>query len=177
MTEFFYDSWLVILEFLIPGIFLGVVYDIFRLSRIARNDKTFHVTEAIKKRFFSQSTARVKQLKIAEPWIVFIEDIVFFLIVAVTEILATYHINNGEIRIYCLLISAIGFFAYQKTLGRTVIFFSTKILYLIRKTVYIITCVILTPPFLILKQIKKLFRAIHLKRKQKLMNSRKDIRT
>ena len=177
MTEFFYDSWLVILEFLIPGIFLGLIYDIFRLSRIARNDMTFQVTEAIKKRFFAQSTVRVKKFKIAEPWIVFMEDIVFFLIVAVTEILATYHINNGEIRIYCLLVSVIGFFAYQKTLGRLVIFFSTKILYLIRKTVYIIICIILTPPFLISKQTKKLFRAIYLKRKQKLTNSRKDIRT
>ena len=66
------------------------------------------------------------------------EDILFFVIVAITEILATYHINEGEIRIYGLMISAIGFFVYQKTLGRMFIFFSKKILYLIRMIIYLI---------------------------------------
>ena len=166
MTAFFYDSWIIILEFLIPGIFLGAAYDIFRLLRIARNDKTFKVIEAIKKRFFTKSIDYAKKFEVSENWIVFIEDIVFFLIVAVTEILATYHINNGEIRIYCLLISVIGFFSYQITLGRLVIYLSTKILYLIRKTIYIIVCVLLTPPVLISKQIRKSFGGNIFEKKQ-----------
>jgi hypothetical protein len=38
MNEFFYDSCTLILKFSIPGIFLAMVYDIFRLIRIGRND-------------------------------------------------------------------------------------------------------------------------------------------
>lgn len=167
MIAFFYDSWIIVLEFMIPGIFLGGVYDVFRLLRIARNDKTFKVIDAIRSHFFVKPIIFPKRFKISESWIVFIEDISFFLIVAITEILATYYINNGEIRIYCLLISVIGFFSYQKTLGKLIIFFSTKILYLIRKTVYIIACVLLTPLFHISKQMKKIFSAIYLTRKNK----------
>ena len=170
MIAFFYDSWIIILEFLIPGIFLGIVYDIFRLLRIARNDHSFKVIQAIKTRFFPNLSVLVKKVDITENWIVFMEDIVFFLIVAATEILATYHINNGEIRIYCLVISVIGFFAYQKTFGKIIIFFSTKILYLIRKTIYATACVLLIPLFFILKQIRNFLYMLYPKRKDETKN-------
>ena len=47
MNDFFYDSWISILKFIIPGIFLGAVYDIFRLLRISGNDKTNSAFKAI----------------------------------------------------------------------------------------------------------------------------------
>ena len=165
MTAFFYDSWLTILKFLIPGIFSGVVYDIFRLSRIARNDKTFSVHISIKSRFFPNHFNHKKQKKrISESALIFIEDILFFIIAAIAEILATFQLNSGEIRIYSLCISVIGFFMYQKTLGKSVIFFSRKILYLIRRIVYLIFCAIWMPVFFIFKMTKKAFGVMYSKR-------------
>jgi hypothetical protein len=165
MISFFYDSWIIILKFLIPGIFLGMVYDMFRLFRIAGNDKTYSVINAIKNRYFSKIHFNKKTRRhISDAIFVFIEDVLFFLVVAVTEILATFHFNHGEIRIYCLLISAIGFFIYQKTIGRLVVFFSRKTLYLIRKIIYWIVCLILTPTFYILRFSKKLISFLFRKR-------------
>ena len=177
MIAFFYDSWTVILKFLIPGIFLGAVYDVFRLIRISRNDQTNSVKKAIRDRYFPNKK-RNHKIKMAETVLVFIEDILFFIIVAVVHILATYHFNDGEIRIYSLMISALGFFVYQKTLGRLILFFSKKILYLIRKIIYMIVCMVLTPLFFLLRSFRKLTVSIRRKReirKELLANTRKDI--
>ena len=167
MIAFFYDSWTLILKFLIPGIFLGAVYDIFRLLRIARSESTYSARKAIRNRFFPRTKAhgKISRLRISDAAIVFIEDIVFFLIVAVTEILAVYYINEGEIRIYCLLVSVLGFFAYQKTLGRVIVFFSKKILYFIRKIIYLIVCIVLIPSFFFWRISKKMFLKIHKRKK------------
>ena len=172
MIDFFYDSWLSILKFIIPGIFLGAVYDIFRLLRIARNDKTNGAFKAIGDRYFPDRKKSTRHFP--DAVLVFIEDILFFVIVAITEILATFHINEGEIRIYGLLISVIGFFAYQKTLGRMIIFFSRKILYLIRKIVYLIACLILTPVLFVLR-VSGDWRLKRKIKKEVMNNTRKDV--
>lgn len=159
MIHFFYDSYLMVLQFLIPGIFLGLIYDIFRIIRIMRNDSTQRLSEMIRKRFFSQEKEqpkkKIKNSQKRENILIFIEDIFFFLIVAVTEILAVYYFNDGEIRIYCLLFSAIGFICYQKTVGRLVISLSKKIVYFIRKIVYCFVCLILKPWFAVSKKLNK----------------------
>ena len=162
MTEFFYDSCSLILKFLIPGMFLGIIYDIFRLIRIARNDKTFDPVTAVRKRFFMKS-APVNKRKKADFFnimIIWIEDIFFFLIVAITEILTLFQLNGGEIRIYCLLFSAVGFFIYQKTIGNLFIFLSKKIIYLIRKMIFILICAILIPLLGIIRVAKKLISVL-----------------
>ena len=160
MNNFFYDSWIVILKFLIPGIFLGVVYDIFRFLRISRNDRTHSIKKALNERFFLKNTSDDKKrtISFSEPAILFIEDTLFFIIVAITEVLAFFYFNNGEIRICCLIISAVGFFAYQKTIGNLIVFFLKKTLYVIRKTLYFVACTILIPAIFFLKIFKKSFR-------------------
>ena len=172
MNAFFYDSWIIILEFLIPGIFLGIIYDIFRFFRIARNDHTHNIRQKLKNRFSKKNISDNKKSttkEIPESIIVFIEDIVFFMIVAITETLAFFHLNNGEIRICYLAASVIGFFAYQKTLGNLIIFFSKKILYFIRKIIYLIICIVLIPSFFFLRISRKLF--------WKISKSKKDDQT
>ena len=104
MIAFFYDSWVTVLKFLIPGAFLGIIYDIIRLFRISRNDPTNSVRQAIFERYFSKR--KKSRIHISDTLIVFFEDVLFFLIVALTEIIANFHFNDGEIRIYCLLISS-----------------------------------------------------------------------
>ena len=159
MIHFFYDSWLMFFRFLIPGIFLGLVYDVFRIIRIGRNDQTQRLSEMLRKRFYPQKEEKKKRQKNLMRWecvLTFIEDIFFFLIVSVTEILAVYYFNDGEIRIYGLLFSAFGFFIYQKTIGRLVILLSKKILYLIRKIICFCICLILRPWFAIFKKLRNM---------------------
>ena len=165
MMDFFYDSYSLILKFLIPGVFLGIVYDVFRLFRIGRNDKTHLVFVSLKRRFGWKSS-RTKKRHISDVIWIFIEDILFFLIAAITEILVTYHLNGGEFRIYSLLLSLIGFFIYQKTVGNLLIYFSKKLLYLFRKIMYGICVAILLPCVAIGKIFRKIltkFRKVPLK--------------
>ncbi len=154
MIHFFYDSFLTFFRFLIPGIFLGVIYDIFCIIRIARNEDSYYLSKEIKKRYFSQQekkTSSFNQVK-CESVLVFIEDIGFFLIVAITEILSIYYFNEGKFRIYCLLFSGMGFLFYQKTVGRLIVYLSKKIITLSKKFLCICICLILKPVFYIMKK-------------------------
>ena len=156
MNEFFYDSCTLILKFSIPGIFLAMVYDIFRLIRIGRNDLNHKPITALRKKYFPHMSDERKHKKMSEEWIVFTEDVLFWLIAAITEILAVYHINRGEIRIYCLMISVSGFFIYQRTFGKVFLFLSTKILYLLRYVFYGICCLVLSPSLFLWKILKRI---------------------
>ena len=143
MNTFFYDSYQLIFIFFLPGVFLGVVYDIFRILRISRTSDlpvsgTFYDKIrpqkplcALLARFFQS-----KSLKTADRIFVFIEDILFWIIAAVTEILLIFHTNGGEIRIYCLLATIAGFFLYHETLGKVVAFFARQISFLLRCLIY-----------------------------------------
>ena len=152
MNAFFYDSYELILIFFLPGVFLGMVYDLFRILRISR---TAHLTVSgvfydrirpkkplckMLSRFF-----HAKSLRAADRILVFIEDILFWLIAAVTEILLFFHTNGGEIRIYCLLASVIGFFLYHETFGKLVSFFAKQIIFLFRCLIYWLLYAIIYP--------------------------------
>ena len=160
MIQFFYDSYLMFIQFLIPGVFLGIIYDVFYLIRIGRNNTIIPLWQLMRKRYFSNETRENIKIKIKkfhfDAFFIFIEDISFFLIVAITEILAIYHLNNGEIRIYSLLFSLIGFFCYQKTIGLFVIFLARNILRLLKKYLFIFICSILHPCACIIKKSKKM---------------------
>ena len=171
MTDFFYDSYLLILKFLIIGGFLGVIYDIFRFYRIARNDKTYCPIEVLKKRFHLLSKPQRIKFQISDSAIVFLEDILFFMTVAMTETLMFFQFNGGEIRIYCLLASAIGFLVYQKTVGNLLIFLSKKILYLCRFLIYWILFLFFTPCLFAYKIIQKFFCFL----KKKSIRKKKDV--
>ena len=174
MNAFFYDSWAVIFKFLIPGILLGAIYDLFRFSKIARTDHTYNLKQAIQNRFSSKNDSDVKKRtskRFSEAAILFVEDVLFFVIVAIVEILAFFHLNNGEIRICYLVISVVGFFVYQNTIGKLSIFFSKKILYIIRKILYFLSCVILIPSIFFFKIFKNLFRKRYSKSRKSQSNN------
>jgi len=163
MNAFFYDSYRLILIFLIPGVFLGIVYDIFRILRISRSadlsvsgalyDKIRPKKPLLEK--FSHAF-KAKSVKIADKIVVCVEDILFWLIAVMTEILFIFHTNGGEIRIYCLLSSVLGFFLYHQTLGKLVTLFAKQIIFLIRCLIYWILYVIIYPIKLIIRTLKKI---------------------
>ena len=147
MTEFFYDSCTLILFFIIPGIFLGVVYDIFRVRRLLASGEG--LLAMLRKRFeCEQRDIGKSHCKMKFP-IVFFEDFIFCIIGALTEILLFYHLNDGLIRCYGLMLSAVGFFMYRLTLSRAIVFLITNMIFLIRRIVYAVLCAVLIPPFYI----------------------------
>ena len=160
MISFFYDSCFMFIRFLIPGIFSGLIYDVFRLIRIKRNCNFDSILKIIKIRYFPEKTKNKKNILVCRQsfhnLFIFIEDVCFFLIVFLIEALTIYHLNDGEIRIYCLIFSLIGFFCYQKTIGRLIIFISIKLLYLFRRIFCFFIFLILDPIVFIIKKIKKI---------------------
>ncbi len=148
MTSFFYDSYQLILFFLAPGIFLGAIYDVFRILRIARSHSKGSVIPLLYAHFGLSRAARVqteKRKQQIEYALVMAEDIFFCLFAAATEILLFYHLNSGVIRIYGLLLSAVGFFLYRLSLGKLVIHMAKQIIDWIRRLLYVLLLVILTP--------------------------------
>lgn len=75
----------------ITGIFLGMVYDLFRISRM----------------FFLKNRI-----------IIFIEDLIFCFVCALSFILIFYNYSFGQMRAYAFLGGIGGFCAYYFTLGR-----------------------------------------------------------
>ncbi len=183
MNDFFYDSYQLILIFFLPGIFLGIVYDIFRILRIGRTSDlsvggAFYEKIRPRKPLFAPVSRFLSAhpLKAADWVLVFIEDILFWLIAAITEILLIFHTNGGEIRIYCLIASVVGFFLYHQTLGKLITFFAKQIIFLLRCLIYWTLYAIIYPVKLIANFIfrlaiwlyeKTIHRYIVLKREKK----------
>ena len=110
MNGFFYDSYQLILIFLLPGVFLGIVYDIFRILRISRASELaisgglYDKIRPRKPLFGSFSRVfKTKSVKIADKIIVFIEDILFWLIAAPKSFLFFIPMEEKSEFIVCLL--------------------------------------------------------------------------
>lgn len=169
MINFFYDSYLMFIQFLIPGIFLGIIYDIFYLLRIEKNEKEVSLWRLTIKRYFpnkikENSKNHIKN-KSLYNFFVFAEDICFFFIVAIIEILAIYYLNDGEIRIYCLLFSLIGFFSYQKTIGLFLRFLLIKLSKLLKNLLFMCICIIMEPIAFIIKKCKQMIASLDFKKR------------
>ncbi len=78
---------------LILGAVFGLLYDIFRIIRLA----------------FKNSSA-----------VVFVEDIIFWIIATVTTFLFTIIFNNGELRLSLIITQVVGFLIYYFTLGKLI---------------------------------------------------------
>ena len=78
---------------IVLGACFGVLYDLFRIIRMV---------------FFKSFTA------------VFIEDVLFWIVVTIVTIFYTILFNNGELRLSLIITGTIGFLVYYFTLGRLV---------------------------------------------------------
>lgn len=154
MNEFFYDSYQLILSFFIPGFVLGSIYDIFRIIRISRTNSKGNIYSRIKRHFGSDTNTDTQKLKWINNLLIFIEDFIFCIIGAFIEILLFYHWNDGVIRIYAILISLLGFFIYQNSIGRLIIYMAQYIIDCIHCLLYYILIILLTPFVCICKNVK-----------------------
>ena len=131
---------LLLLYSLLVGVFLGVLWDIFRILRIMAYGKALPpknlfipLPSSEKEVVKALSVAHTQKFLSMAGILIFISDILFSLSAAISLILLIFHINNGEVRAVALIGAAFGFTAYYFTVGKLTVFFSERIIRLIKK--------------------------------------------
>lgn len=120
--------------FIINGILIGVLFDIFRILR-----KSFKTPDII----------------------TYIEDIVFWIVSGITILYSIFVFNNGEIRLYIFVGILLGIIFYILTISRYFIKINVKIITTTKLIIYKIFEITFYPLKLILRIIKKtLFKPI-----------------
>jgi hypothetical protein len=94
----------------------------------------------------------------SDALLTFAEDMVFWLIVSAGEILFIYHVNGGAVRGYFILCTFAGAAVYFFTAGKITMFFSVRIIFLLRCLLYWIFYIIIYPVRLILRLFEKAAR-------------------
>lgn len=93
----------------VVGTVLGVLYDIFRIIRVAMKPSP---GMSPKLRSFYDAVGDT---------VIFIEDILFAFIAALVVAVFLFHVNDGQLRWFVLAGAAVGFFLYYMTVGRLVL--------------------------------------------------------
>lgn len=151
-----------VLRSFICGIFLGAVYDVFRILRIffkitscpSRSaDRLYSVDYPL---IGSISTGNVRSKTIGSVML-FVSDVLFSVIAAIAVVLVAFFENDGKIRVECLAITAIGFVIYYVSAGRLVMLFSAYITFAIRLSGAYLRYLLLLPIRLIYGILRKLY--------------------
>ena len=106
------------------GAALGVVYDFFRIIRVAfpyNAQKNRHSTKVNRSKFIYGA-------------IVFLQDVIFWIFAALVTILFTFMANRGQIRLFALSGQLVGFTIYYFTVGRLVYKLAGRLVRFIRQT-------------------------------------------
>lgn len=115
--------------FIINGILIGIIFDIFRILR--RSFKTPNI-------------------------ITYIEDALFWTFSALTVLYTLFVFNNGEIRGYIFIGLLLGVTFYMLFFSRTIVKISVKVIGFFKNILYSILKVIIYPFKIILEIIKKI---------------------
>lgn len=145
-----YHQLFCLLVFIITGIVIGIVFDIFRILR-----RSFRTVD----------------------WITYIQDTLFWIIAGGILLFSIFKFNNGEIRSYIFIGLLLGIIFYMLTISKilikssvTIILFLKKILsYPIHFIQHIINKIIITPCTFVLKKV----RSITTKSYKKIYNTTK----
>lgn len=115
--------------FILNGIFIGILFDIFRILR-----KSFNTPNIV----------------------TYIEDSIFWTISALTVLYTLFVFNNGEIRAYIFIGLFLGIVIYMLFFSKTIIKISVKIIIFVKEIVYKILKIIIYPFACIIKIIQKI---------------------
>ena len=150
MINDFYSSYSSFIISAFLGISIGIIYDIFRIFRIARSSylipqgKFYNAINPKENNIFKNCNFK-KIFRVSSTFLTLAEDVIFWIITSLVQILFIYHINYGEIRIYFFIFEAIGATLYFFTIGNLVIYFSVRIIFLIRCLLYWTFYIIIYP--------------------------------
>lgn len=129
MNEVTVNQAYLFMVFVLNGILIGLIFDIFRILR-----RSFDTPNII----------------------TYIEDAIFWTISALTVLYSLFVFNNGQIRGYIFIGLFLGISMYMLFLSKTVISISVKIIVFVKNVVYKIIKFVTYPLFFILKIVKKL---------------------
>lgn len=156
-----YHLLIFVLYSLLVGAALGVVYDFFRILRIS--------TEISPKlRAKLNLKTRKKRTEFFKCAVIFIQDILFWLICSVAVTVFIYHVNNGRIRGIALICSLAGFFIYYNTIGRLVIYIAEYIILFIQMAIRAIYLITVKPLFGFTRLICRLIYNLYCKTSKKI---------
>ena len=125
MNALFLEQIYIFFIFIICGVIIGIIFDIFRILR-----KSFKTPDII----------------------TYIEDILFWIITCVLFAYTIFTYNNGEIRLYIFIGALVGILMYILTISRYFIKFCVKIIEIIKK---VIKKFVVYPLKIILKILRK----------------------
>ncbi len=121
------------------GAALGMVYDLFYLSRLLLG-----FPKGTSESLPSQGK-RTKITKALGACLLFMEDFFFILLSGVCLLLLLYFVNDGQFRIGAPLGLGCGFFVYRVTLGRWFLAISETLVKLVRRVVKLLLGCLLFP--------------------------------
>ena len=113
--------------FIINGIIIGIIFDIFRVIRKAFKHKDF---------------------------VIYAQDILFWILAGFILMYSTFIFNDGEFRLFLLIGAIIGFVTYLFTLSKIFIKTNVNILKFIKKLISKVLKILLIP---MKKLVKKIF--------------------
>ncbi len=113
------------------GAFLGAVYDVFRILRVAF---PYVNGNGVKKVYAALMLG-----------IIFLEDMLYALIAAVTVNLFLFNVNDGQVRWFALLGAAMGFALWYVTVGRLIMRCARTIVAAVRRMLYFLYRILLLP--------------------------------
>ena len=134
------------------GAILGVIWDVFRVARIAafgrkKRPKSVFVQlpsdKAELERILNVDTSEKRSFLATAS--VFMSDLGFCVFSAICVILLLFQLSEGEIRGFVFAGAAIGFTVYYFTLGRLTVIFSDAIIRAIKKLISLTLSVTLLP--------------------------------
>jgi spore cortex biosynthesis protein YabQ len=108
------------------GLIFGMIYDLFRIARLAVKHKTIAV---------------------------FIEDILFFTVIAFLSFIFSLASTNGTVRGYQIIGEISGFSLYIATLGEATLYFADKIIKIIKIIISVIIKFLIRPIYKITAKI------------------------
>ena len=115
------------------GVFLGAVYDIFRIIRVAFNSR----------------------------WLsIFFQDFIFCIFSALSVILLVYYTNSGVVRWFSLAGCFLCFLIYHLTVGRIIMFMARKIIEFVRRVLNFIKSITIVPAVKIILFMIKLLKKL-----------------
>ncbi len=133
---------------LLLGLFLGVLYDVLRITRMLTGITPVHVAHiSWIGRLPMRRIGKIGKGPVSTLIFVHLLDIVYGLSTGVCFCIFLYALNNGRFRWYLLLGCVLGFFAYYYSVGKLVLYLSGYIVAFLRG---IIGCILylLTQPLI-----------------------------
>ena len=159
------------------GIFLGLLWDFFRIFRIIFYGKPSSVLPSpVKLPATEKDVRKALSFKHTQKFFspagitVLISDLIFCITATFSVIILLFHLNGGEVRAFALFGAGIGFTSYYFTVGKITVKISDAIIRRVKKMILFLYSKIIAPTFLFLFRPVTLLLLIIKKKLDKIKN-------